>query len=740
MTLTVESVSAVRAQLWESGFRPVPIMNADAPGPSPGKRPLGDGWREAALKDPPFCVINPAVAFALNTGLLADGLRPIDIDIDDPAIANRIRAIAVDRFGEAPIRMRRNSPRCTILYRAAAGAPTKIAITGKDHVPGASLKIEVLGAGQQFVAFGTHDSGADLEWFPEAPGDITADSLPTITEDDVLAFLTAVAPLIGAEPPGRLNGHERKPGDAQADLLRVAAAVANIANTGPADWETWNNRGMAIWAATGGSEFGRHLWHEWSGRHSAYDATKTEERWLHYFDSPPNRVGAGTLFFLAGGTFHADPVLEDAPPPIDDPGYYATLHDTQMSAEDWAEFEARETGHAVPSSPEARKQAGEDVVWSIMDPWSEGDIPVRPWIARGYLMRRSVTVVSGPGSAGKSSLMVAWACAMAVGNSFSRMKIAGRLRIATYNVEDDADEQQRRFSATLRKMGLTTDAIRDHLMILGPSRVGTLLHTVRDGTLLVNTPVFDRIEALIKDFRPNVLMLDPFVELHQAEENDNTAIRAVMARFRAMAIEHDMSLVILHHARKGGGGTPGDPDSLRGASSIVGAARVALTLSVMSEDEAKAFGIQSEKRHNYFRLDRAKSNYAPIEEAEWFERHEIKLENGGEGEEPDGVAVVWPWRPPNLWKEHNSTDLNLALDGISNGPEHGVLYTVTRQGGGSRWAGNVLVQVLGVNDKQASTMIAKWKENGLLEEIEYTHPKWRRPVAGVRVNDAKRPS
>src|SRR5665213_2171748 len=208
MILSIESVSAVRVQLWDSGFRPVPIVNFDASGPSPGKRPLGEAWREAALKAPPFCVVNPAVAFALNTGLLADGLRPIDIDIDDPAIAARVSAMAVDRFGEAPIRMRRNSPRCTILYRAAAGAPGKVAITGKDHAPDNSLKIEILGAGQQFVAMGRHHSGADLEWFPEAPGEITADNLPAITEDAVRAFLTAVAPLIGADPPGQLNGRD----------------------------------------------------------------------------------------------------------------------------------------------------------------------------------------------------------------------------------------------------------------------------------------------------------------------------------------------------------------------------------------------------------------------------------------------------------------------------------------------------------------------------------------------------
>ena len=66
------------------------------------------------------------------------------------------------------MRTRANSPRCLIIYRAAEGKPPKRKLTGKLG------KIEVLGAGQQFVAFGIHLSGATLEWFPEAPGDITA--------------------------------------------------------------------------------------------------------------------------------------------------------------------------------------------------------------------------------------------------------------------------------------------------------------------------------------------------------------------------------------------------------------------------------------------------------------------------------------------------------------------------------------------------------------------------------------
>jgi hypothetical protein len=51
-----------------------------------GKAPLGDRWTERARQDPPECVELPAVAWAANTGILADQLRAIDIDIDDPEL------------------------------------------------------------------------------------------------------------------------------------------------------------------------------------------------------------------------------------------------------------------------------------------------------------------------------------------------------------------------------------------------------------------------------------------------------------------------------------------------------------------------------------------------------------------------------------------------------------------------------------------------------------------------------
>ena len=81
-----------------------------------------------------------------------------------------------------------------------------------------------------------------------------------------------------------------------------------IPNDGPSDWEAWNRIGMALWAATGGAEAGRELWHAWSSRHPAYNETETNARWDHYATSPPTGIGAGTMF-------HEARTQREEPPP-----------------------------------------------------------------------------------------------------------------------------------------------------------------------------------------------------------------------------------------------------------------------------------------------------------------------------------------------------------------------------------------------------------------------------------------
>ena len=133
-------VHAVRATLWTHGYRPLPVQNAKRGDKTSGKAPLGKQWGVGARKDPPECLQWPPVAHALNTGILCDGLRAIDLDIDDPGLAGQLRVLALTMFGATIVRTRENSPRCLLVYRAAEGEPTKVAITGAAHSDSHSLQ------------------------------------------------------------------------------------------------------------------------------------------------------------------------------------------------------------------------------------------------------------------------------------------------------------------------------------------------------------------------------------------------------------------------------------------------------------------------------------------------------------------------------------------------------------------------------------------------------------------------
>lgn len=320
---TPKEVAALRAQLWDAGFRPVPIYNHDSDHPSAGKAPMGDAWGAEARRDPPSAATGAAHPRALNTGVLCDGLRAIDIDIDNPTIAASVRAKALDRFGEAPMRYRGNSPRVLLLYRAAEGAPPKRSIIGPMG------KVEVLGRGQQFVAFGVHPSGADLQWMPEAPGAAMLGSLTAITEAEIDDFFADAAPSIGATLLPKSSAGEPAPSSRGlgADALQVVAALSAIPNNGPADWEGWNRIGMATWAATGGGEAGRAAFHAWSQLHPSYDAAATNERWDHYRTSPPTQIGAGTLFYLAKQAAPPQRVAPDIAEPRDEPAHAGDTFD-----------------------------------------------------------------------------------------------------------------------------------------------------------------------------------------------------------------------------------------------------------------------------------------------------------------------------------------------------------------------------------------------------------------------------
>lgn len=176
-------VQPFRQRLWAGQFRPLPVRTND-------KIPDGLAWQEGARQNPPLAVNLKPSPTALSTGILCDGLRVVDVDIEDRAISEQATSLALTMLGAAPIRYRSNSAKCALFYRAANGEPRKIKRSGNHGA------IEILGKGQQVVVDGIHPSGAAYEWRDGVDLQDRA-KLPEVTVEQIEAFLRACAEIIG---------------------------------------------------------------------------------------------------------------------------------------------------------------------------------------------------------------------------------------------------------------------------------------------------------------------------------------------------------------------------------------------------------------------------------------------------------------------------------------------------------------------------------------------------------------
>jgi hypothetical protein len=152
-----------------------------------GKGELHKGWQETRGL-PPY---DPLYS---STSIICESLRAFDFDIDDRAVARQALGIAVKHLdiGEAICRTRGTSPRGVFVFRAErlrdGTWPRKrtLKLTGSDN------KIEILGHGQQFVAFGPHSSGVPYRWIDGSPLDRRRAELPVATDGMIDALSSAL--------------------------------------------------------------------------------------------------------------------------------------------------------------------------------------------------------------------------------------------------------------------------------------------------------------------------------------------------------------------------------------------------------------------------------------------------------------------------------------------------------------------------------------------------------------------
>lgn len=289
------------------------------------------------------------------------------------------------------------------------------------------------------------------------------------------------------------------------------------------------------------------------------------------------------------------------------------------------------------------KVPGKDA-WLNPKPVEELDpetIPDREWIVKGLLVRENVSILVAPPSAGKTQLLATAAIAVASGKSeVLGLDVVERTRAWYWNQEDPLMELNRRIAAARLQAGLDWADVRDaenKEMLFVNSGVESPLKLairLRNGELGASDELAKIIQK-IKDKDIGLFIIDPLVEFHEGEENDNKEMHTVLAMARKIAVATHCAVLVAAHSRKppqaNSDGFAGNMDILRGGGSQTGVARIVATLFSMSEKDAKLYGINTDDRGKYVRLDGAKINLGKrSNEPLWYEWTSIPLRSGGE--------------------------------------------------------------------------------------------------------------
>lgn len=370
-------------------------------------------------------------------------------------------------------------------------------------------------------------------------------------------------------------------------------------------------------------------------------------------------------------------------------------------------------------------------------------IPTRNWIVPGLLLRRYLTLLVAPPGSGKSLLTLQVAIMCAAGMVWGGWRARAPCRVLVINAEDDLDEMRRRLWAAADLMRVPHAVLAGRIMLARAPESIVVARTDPRTKAVQRTALIEVLVQTLIDQKIDVAIADPFAETFEGDENSNSEAKWAGIIWREIARRTESAVFLVHHTRKYANGMAGDADAARGASALVGTARIVATLFGMSEEEASALNVPPQDRALYVRFDDAKANMSLVTKvARWFRKRTLTVPNGTRLVPGDEVGAFEPWSPPGVFDGFSVNVLNAILDVIARGvldddaQPTGALYTLHRRSE-KRWAGNVIAQHLACSEERAGKILADWLKHGVLVETTYHDAKQDRK--GLKVDDAKRP-
>ena len=232
--------------------------------------------------------------------------------------------------------------------------------------------------------------------------------------------------------------------------------------------------------------------------------------------------------------------------------------------------------------------------------WRDKPVPEREWIVRDMIPAKTVTLLSGDGAAGKSTLALQLATARALGRDWiGTMPKAGRTLYLS--AEDDADELHRRLDAIRAHYGATFDDMAD-LNLADLVGENAVLGELMKNGIIQATPLFEAVKSALERTRSDLIVIDALADAFAGDENNRGQARQFIGMLKGPARDYGCAFLCLAHPSLNGMNTgTGTSGSTAWSNSV--RSRLYFEPAKASDD--------SEPDPDLRKLSIQKSNYGP---------------------------------------------------------------------------------------------------------------------------------
>ena len=349
------------------------------------------------------------------------------------------------------------------------------------------------------------------------------------------------------------------------------------------------------------------------------------------------------------------------------------------------------------------------------------DVPQTPWLVEGLLLYRAVTLLGGPGAAGKSVLALQIAISVALGVDFGWWHAPLRKRnVLVLSAEDDEDEVERRVAAACQLMKVDRADLPPSLLLAKQRAIRLVIKDLKTGKVTPAT-LWRQVAQMISENDIGLLIIDPLVKASEGfDESSNTDQDRLFEEIIALTGGHDCAILLVDHFAKAGIG--GDQNAIRGASAKVNAARVACTLAPMTKQEWTRIKPPRAKEV-YAKYSGPKMNYGPKIGDRWVELVVCDVGNGEKrvGAVPRNLGEFEDLLDPETWVHHDAF-LRLVAEGRSDKQHKGWPWCTTTKGARDTRLDVAAAEAFDLAMKQAQKWITAFTDADLIMDEDWTSP------------------